>query len=66
MPVEVLHVPATWHGSEFWQTTGVPTHEPLWQTSLRVQALLSLHERPLNFASAAQEPQVLFLMQALD
>lgn len=47
-PVLVLHVPAVWHWSEAVQTTGLlPTHTPLWQASVRVQALLSLQLVPL-------------------
>src|SRR5439155_376888 len=47
VPVEWLHVPATWHWSEAVQTTGLePVHVPLWQVSVCVQALPSLHAVP--------------------
>src|SRR5205823_3003772 len=47
-PVAVLQVPATWHWSEAVQTTGLePVQVPLWQVSVCVQALPSLHAVPL-------------------
>src|SRR5881392_157761 len=47
-PVAVLQVPATWHWSEAVQTTGLlPVQSPLWQASVCVQALPSLHAVPL-------------------
>jgi hypothetical protein len=47
-PVLVLHVPALWHWSEAVQTTGLlPVHVPLWQVSVCVHALPSLHAAPL-------------------
>src|SRR5437762_2868106 len=47
-PVAVLQVPATWHWSEAVQTTGLlPVQSPLWQVSVWVQALPSLHAVPL-------------------
>jgi hypothetical protein len=55
-PVEVLHVPARWHASEAVQVTVLPgTHAPEAQTSLRSQALPSLHGVP----SALEKPEVL-------
>src|SRR5439155_319182 len=48
-PVEGLHVPATWHWSEAMQVTGFePTHIPLWQLSVCVQASPSLQLVPLG------------------
>src|SRR5436189_17348 len=47
-PVAVLQVPATWHWSSAVQTTGFePVQVPLWQVSVWVQALPSLHAVPL-------------------
>ena len=46
-PVEVLQVPTVWQASSALQVFGFePTHEPLWQLSLWVQALPSLHAVP--------------------
>ena len=43
MPVDGLHVPATWHVSSAVQVLGlVPVQTPPWQVSVCVQALLSL------------------------
>jgi hypothetical protein len=54
VPVLGLHVPATWHWSEAVQTTGLlPTHTPLSQASVWVQALPSLQLVP--FATAGFE-----------
>ena len=48
VPVAGSQVPATWHWSEAVQTTGLlPVQSPLWQVSVWVQALLSLHAVPL-------------------
>src|SRR5438132_1284968 len=47
LPVAGLHVPATWHWSRAVQVTGLlPTQLPLWQVSVCVQALPSLHGVP--------------------
>ena len=47
VPVPGLHVPAAWHWSLAVQVTGfVPVHVPLWQESLCVHALPSLHAVP--------------------
>src|SRR5437870_6020965 len=47
-PVPVSQVPATWHWSSALQTTGLaPVQVPLWQLSVCVQALPSLHAVPL-------------------
>jgi hypothetical protein len=46
--VDVLHAPATWHGSDAVHVTGFePMHVPLWQLSVCVHALLSLQAVPL-------------------
>ncbi len=48
VPVAGSQVPATWHWSEAVQTTGLlPVQTPLWQVSVCVQALPSLHAVPL-------------------
>src|SRR3989441_12995793 len=47
VPVAGSHVPATWHWSRAVQVTGLlPTQLPLWQVSVWVQALPSLHAVP--------------------
>src|SRR5204862_1654241 len=47
-PVAVSQVPAVWHWSSAVQTTGLaPVQVPLWQVSVCVQALPSLHAVPL-------------------
>ena len=57
VPVAGLQVPAVWHWSEAVQTTGLlPVHTPLWQVSVCVQALRSLHELPLAFAGFEHVP----------
>jgi len=57
VPVAGLQVPAMWHWSEAVQTTGLlPVHTPLWQVSVCVQALPSLHELPLAFAGFEHVP----------
>src|SRR5205814_2290601 len=56
-PVAVLQVPATWHWSEAVQTTGLPpVQSPLWQVSVCVQALPSLHAVPLLVAGFEHLP----------
>src|SRR5439155_15568690 len=56
-PVAVLQVPATWHWSEAVQTTGFePVQLPLWQVSVCVQALPSLHAVPLLAIGLAHWP----------
>ena len=48
VPVLVLQVPAVWHWSMAPHTTGLPpTQVPLWQVSVCVHALLSLHVVPV-------------------
>ena len=50
-PVALSQVPAVWHRSEAVHTTGLPpVHAPVWQVSVWVQALPSLHAVPLAFA----------------
>src|SRR5438046_287852 len=57
LPVDVLHVPATWHWSEAGQILGLePVHAPLWQLSVCVQALPSLHAVPSVFDGFEQVP----------
>ncbi len=57
VPVVGEQVPAVWHWSEAVQTTGLlPVHTPLWQVSICVQALPSLHELPLAFAGFEHVP----------
>jgi len=47
-PVDVSHVPATWHWSDAEQTIGFdPVHTPPWHVSVCVHALPSLHAVPL-------------------
>ena len=47
-PVPVLQTPAVWHWSEALHVTGLaPVQTPVWQVSLCVQALASLHPVPL-------------------
>ena len=56
-PVAVLQVPATWHWSEAVQTTGLlPVQSPLWQVSVCVQALPSLHAVPSILAGSEHAP----------
>ncbi len=51
------HVPATWHWSLAVHTTGFePTHVPLWQVSVRVHALPSLHAVPSAAAGFEHRP----------
>ena len=55
VPVPGLQVPGSLHWSPFVQITGPePTHEPAWQVSVWVQALLSLHAVPFAFGVAAE------------
>jgi hypothetical protein len=47
-PVDVLHVPATWHWSDAEHTTGFePVQAPAWHVSVCVHGLPSLHTVPL-------------------
>jgi hypothetical protein len=56
-PVDVLHVPTSWHWSLALQTTGFePLHVPDWHVSVWVQAFESLHEVPFDFAGFEQMP----------
>jgi hypothetical protein len=53
-PLDGSHVPAAWHWSLAAQVTGFePVHAPLWQESVWVHALLSLHVVP--FAATGLE-----------
>src|SRR2546427_355120 len=59
VPVVGEQVPTTWHWSEAVQTTGLlPVQTPLWQVSVRVQALPSLQVLPLAFAGFEHVPVV--------
>jgi hypothetical protein len=52
-----LHVPATWHWSEAWHTTGfAPVHVPPVQLSVCVHASPSLQLVPLGAAGFEQRP----------
>src|SRR5438093_2668162 len=56
-PVPVLQVPATWHWSSALQATGLePMQVPLWQVSVCVQALPSLHAVPSVLAGSEHAP----------
>jgi len=56
-PVLELQVPATWHWSSAAQTTALlPLHVPLWQVSVWVQALPSLHVVPFGAAGLEHWP----------
>jgi len=56
-PVPGLHVPASWHTSIAVQTTGRdPTHVPLSQASVAVQAFASLQTVPSGAAGFEQTP----------
>ena len=51
------HVPASWHVSGGWQTTGFPPEqEPSWQPSVCVQASPSSHEKPFSSGGFWQPP----------
>src|SRR5204863_47432 len=61
VPVDGLHVPATWHWSDGAHVTGVPPpHAPAWHVSPRVHPLPSLHAVPLgalpSAGQTAEEP----------
>src|SRR3989454_515672 len=57
LPVAGLHVPATWHWSRAVQVTGLlPTQLPLWQVSVCVQALPSVHGVPFVAVGGEQLP----------
>ena len=59
MPVPGLQVPGLLHWSPLVQITGFePTHDPAWQVSVCVQALLSLHAVPSAFGVAAEHKPV--------
>jgi hypothetical protein len=58
-PVAGSHVPAMWHWSDAEQVTGLePVQTPLWQTSVWVHALLSLHATPSASAGLEHWPVV--------
>ena len=57
VPFAVSHVPASWHWSSALHTTGLlPVHVPVWQVSVCVQALPSLHVEPLVLFGLLQTP----------
>jgi hypothetical protein len=57
VPVEGLHVPATWHWSAAAQVTRLPAvHAPETQVSLRSQAFPSLHAVPSEAVGLEQVP----------
>jgi hypothetical protein len=61
----MLHVPATWHWSLAVQTTGLlPVHVPLWQVSVCVQALPSLHAVPSAAVGFEHTPVVMLHVPA--
>jgi hypothetical protein len=56
-PVAGSQMPPIWHGSLLLQATGFePTQEPLWQVSVWVQALPSLHAVPDGATGFEQAP----------
>src|SRR2546428_7569019 len=58
-PVVGSQVPASWHWSGVGQVTGLePMQAPLWQVSVCVQALPSLHTVPLALAGSVHWPVV--------
>jgi hypothetical protein len=57
VPVAGLQVPALWHWSCAVHTTGLlPVQVPVWQVSVRVQALPSLQALPLGLAGFEHAP----------
>jgi hypothetical protein len=56
-PLVGSHVPAVWHWSLAAQVTGfVPVHVPLWQVSVCVHGLPSVHDVPSASAGFEQTP----------
>ena len=56
-PVLAEQTPAAWHSSLAVHVTGFdPVHVPLWQVSVCVQALPSLHDVPFGAAGFEQVP----------
>jgi hypothetical protein len=57
IPVDALHVPASWHWSDAMQTTGGPAVQvPPWQVSLAVHPLPSSQAAPLPLAGFEHVP----------
>ena len=57
VPVAGSHVPATWHWSLAVHVTGLePVQTPVWQVSVWVQALPSLHDVPFGAIGFEQLP----------
>jgi hypothetical protein len=60
VPVEGLHVPATWHASLAAQVTGLePVHTPAWHVSVCVQAFPSSQAPPVVGAQVPADPGTL-------
>ena len=56
-PVATAQVPAVWHWSSAVQVTGLaPVHVPVWQVSVCVQKLVSLHAVPSLLTGLEQTP----------
>ena len=56
-PVDVLHVPTSWHWSSATHVTGFPpVHAPAWHVSVCVQAFASLHDVPFVFSGIEHAP----------
>jgi len=56
-PVDGLHVPTVWHWSLAVHVTGFdPVHTPVWQVSVCVHALPSLHVVPFETVGLEQVP----------
>src|SRR5438128_1939844 len=59
VPVAELQAPARWHWSVALQTIGLaPMQVPLWQESLCVQALPSVHALPLGLEGFEHTPVI--------
>jgi len=57
VPLAVLHIPTSWHWSLAVHTTGLPPVQlPVWQVSVRVQALPSLQVVPSTLFGFEQAP----------
>ena len=65
-PVLVLHVPAVWHWSLALQVTGLePVQVPLWQVSVCVHALPSLHVVPFVATGFVHAPVLVLHVPAV-
>jgi hypothetical protein len=64
-PLVVSHVPTVWHASAAVHVTGLaPVHVPLWQVSVWVHALPSLHEVPFAAAGFVHVPVLVLQVPA--